>query len=184
LLTGAPLKFRISEIAEKEINYSSEENIAQFPPLVQAEKAGDCEFMAPLSIQLNVKKEYDHIRVKGAVDTLVQQTCSRCLTKHPVDIASSFTLIFTKSAPDYQDEEVELSEEDLVSVVYAGDEIDLSEQIVEQVLLELPLKPLCNEACKGLCSTCGTNLNNDMCGCSQEYASISFSALKNFKAKQ
>jgi len=178
------LKFHVSEITDKEKHFTSEEIASSFASLVEAEKAGFCHFVAPLSVDLSLKREFDHIRVKGSVDTMVQQTCSRCLTIHTTDILCKFTLIFTRSMPDYQDEEVELSEEDLVSVVYSNDEIDVTDQIVEQVLLELPVKPLCSETCKGLCFTCGTNLNNEMCGCSQEHASISFSALKNFKAKQ
>jgi uncharacterized protein len=70
---------------------------------------------------------------------------------------------------------------DLLSSSYSGDEIDLTHEIEEQIAMEIPLKPLCNEECKGLCHECGADLNTSTCSCSKEPVSLTFSALKNFK---
>ena len=51
---------------------------------------------------------------------------------------------------------------------YEGDRLDLGEVIREQVLLGLPLKPLCREDCQGLCPRCGKNRNAGPCGCTPE----------------
>ena len=48
---------------------------------------------------------------------------------------------------------------------YDGDRLDLGEVVREQVLLALPLKPLCREDCRGLCPRCGQNRNLGPCGC-------------------
>jgi uncharacterized protein len=65
--------------------------------------------------------------------------------------------------------------------VYSGDEIDLSHEIEEQVAMEIPMKPLCSEGCKGLCPACGADLNKETCGCPDDHGNLAFSALKNFK---
>ena len=83
-----------------------------------------------------------------------------------------------------QDEEIELSEIDLVSVTYRGDEIDLIPEVDEQIVMELPLKPLCSEQCRGLCSNCGTDLNVADCGCHRGVSSLNFGALKDLKINQ
>ena len=46
-----------------------------------------------------------------------------------------------------------------------ADEIDILPFINESIQLSLPMKILCEEACKGLCSQCGTNLNLEICKC-------------------
>ena len=51
---------------------------------------------------------------------------------------------------------------------YQGDRLDLGEVVREQVLLGLPLKPLCREDCQGLCPRCGKNRNAGPCGCTPE----------------
>ena len=61
--------------------------------------------------------------------------------------------------------------------------IDLVPLIVAALLLEVPLVPLCDDDCKGLCPQCGANLNEGPCGCSRDEADVEaspFAALKNF----
>ena len=58
---------------------------------------------------------------------------------------------------------------------------DVSPEIVDHVLMELPIKPLCSDACRGLCPNCGADLNVSLCNCSEQGSSLAFSALKNLK---
>jgi uncharacterized protein len=62
--------------------------------------------------------------------------------------------------------------------VYDGKEIDLGEAIREQILLALPPAPLCREDCKGLCATCGKDLNEGECGCDRAVHDPRWDALK------
>lgn len=62
--------------------------------------------------------------------------------------------------------------------VYDGKEIDLGEAIREQILLALPPAPVCREDCKGLCATCGKDLNEGECGCSRAVHDPRWDALK------
>jgi uncharacterized protein len=67
------------------------------------------------------------------------------------------------------DEEVGLEEEDLEVVFVADGELDLAELAAEQILLGLPMRWVCNEACRGLCPQCGANRNQEnACTCEPE----------------
>jgi uncharacterized protein len=63
--------------------------------------------------------------------------------------------------------EGEAPDEDEETYPLVGEQIDLEPLVCDALLLELPIAPLCREDCKGLCVTCGANLNDGPCGCGQ-----------------
>ena len=181
---GNILKIRVDEIKDKVIDLSAIEDVADFPELAALQESGECVFPGPLRVQLNVAREYDHIRAHGRVATTVRLGCSRCLSEYDAEIDTPFTVFYLPAAGPSQDEEVELTEEDLVSATYTGDEIDFAREISAQVLTEIPFKPLCKEDCKGLCPVCGTDLNETACGCRDESSGFKFGGLKNLKLEK
>ena len=66
-------------------------------------------------------------------------------------------------------EDSAIEEEDLETSYYRDDQIDLNELLREQFYLALPMKPLCQDGCRGLCPQCGTNLNQGACDCAPEW---------------
>jgi uncharacterized protein len=56
--------------------------------------------------------------------------------------------------------------------------LDLGELLREQFLLALPMKPLCDDGCRGLCPECGANLNRTPCGCAPTWEDPRLAALK------
>jgi uncharacterized protein len=175
------LKIRLNDIKDKPIELVGEEPVEDYPTLTQMQAAGECEFLAPLRLQLTVTKEHDHLRVHGQVATTVRLSCSRCLTEYATAIDSPFTVFYTKASEGPQDEEIELTEEDLVAATFVGEEIDFTPVIGEQVIMSVPLKPLCKEECLGLCSNCGADLNTAPCDCDRAVVNLKFSALQNLK---
>ena len=178
------MKIRVDQLKDKPRNLSAVEEVSVYPTLAVVEESGECTFLGPLSVELVAAKEFDHIRVEGRVETRVRLACSRCLAEYEMDIASPFTIFYVSSTDVSKDEEVELAEQDLISVAFDGDEIDFTNEIAEQVLMEIPFKPLCSEDCKGLCAHCGVDLNEAGCNCEQLQTNIKFSVLNNFKAKK
>ena len=179
------MKIRIDEIRDKIIDLSVIEDVADYPVLKALQESGECTFLGPLRVQLSVAREYDHIRAHGRVATAVHLGCSRCLSEFDAEIDSPFTFFYMPAAAGVsQDEEVELTEEDLVSATYEGDEIDFAREISELVLTEIPIKPLCTEDCKGLCPVCGTDLNETECGCADDLFNCKFGALKNLRVEK
>jgi len=177
------VKIRVADITEKIKAIETVEEVASFPTLLESQAAGECQYLSPVKVSLGVVREYDHIRVHGTVGTKVGLLCSRCLSEFIADLSSTFTIFYTKAVADQAEDEVELGELELISAPYSGDEIDFTNEIAEQILLEIPYKPLCSEECHGLCASCGTDLNNSDCTCSSNAASMAFSSLKGLKVK-
>jgi uncharacterized protein len=177
------MKIRVEGLSEKPLALAGKEPIAGFPALVELQEDGECIFLEPLQLDITAEKEFDHIRVRGRVGTRARFSCSRCLAEFETDVVSEFTVFYSKATDIDLEEEVALAEEDLVSAPYDGDYIDFSREIEEQVLLGIPIKPLCREDCLGLCATCGADLNTGECGCNLSGTGFTFSALKDFTVK-
>ena len=148
------------------------------------EKAGECTFTEPVRTEVSAIWEYDHVRATGTVASSLRLTCSRCLTEYDLPISSAFTIFYTEAKGEELDEEVELSDEDLISATYSGEEIVLDPEVVEQVMMEVPYKPLCSESCRGLCPECGADLNAGECGCDRGGINLKMAALKKIKIEK
>ena len=91
--------------------------------------------------------------------------CQRCLAAVTEPVAEELELLVLRHEPGAEDEERELEEKDLGVQVVDGDELDLGPILLEQVQLNVPMRPLCREECAGLCPTCGADLNQGPCRC-------------------
>jgi uncharacterized protein len=114
------------------------------------------------------------IRIAGKLDTTVETACSRCLEPATFHVSKPFDLFFRErdEAMFDEDEEVELAEKDTRTAFFTGTKLAIGDILREQILLALPMKALCKVDCKGLCPTCGTNLNSGSCRCpAQEFSS-------------
>ena len=111
------------------------------------------------------------LHLRGRLDGTIEIDCARCLERYGVTFGQELDLFYLPRAagqPEAQEEEVELSDRDVVVGYYENDHLDLGEVVREQILLGLPLKPLCREDCRGLCPGCGKNRNAGPCGCTPE----------------
>ena len=120
------------------------------------------DFAEPLSWQVDVTNTGDALLVTGTVEGEARTSCARCVDdfSFPVtgEVEGYFVLGADKEAPeDMDDDEFDVLPEDNV--------IDLEPLLNAALLLEFPLVPLCDDECKGLCPTCGANLNKGPCGC-------------------
>lgn len=108
------------------------------------------------------------VHVRGTLSTRVRVDCGRCLERYAVPIEQEIDLFYLpreKERPQDEEEEVELTDRDVVVGYHDGGQLDLGEVVREQVFLSLPLKRLCRDECRGLCPTCGKNRNAGDCGC-------------------
>ena len=143
----------------------------------------DILFRRPVAGRVRVYRLHGEVFVSGALETGVEQTCCRCLEPFelPVEAAVAYTF---QPATDSLPEEQELKEEDTRICYYTSGEIDLSQVVIEQVLLSIPMKPICSSECKGLCPQCGSNRNLDACGCEEKRVDPRFGALEKFKVEK
>lgn len=180
------MKIRIDHIKEKPTLLAVQEPVEVFPVLLQMQADGECVFCGPVTAEVSVGREFDHIKATGRVRVPVELSCSRCLVSYRSDIDSSFRIIFRKETARQSEveDETELCDDDLIASTYSGDEIDFAHELEEQVAMGIPLKPLCDEGCKGLCPSCGADLNSTGCSCPKDPVSLKFSALKDFKVSR
>lgn len=93
--------------------------------------------------------------------------CSRCLEPYPVTIRGEidFSIIETAGGAGLDREAIA---DTTVVVPVGASPVDITDPVREAILLELPLKPLCRESCRGLCPYCGINRNEQQCNCTME----------------
>jgi uncharacterized protein len=144
--------------------------------------ADDVRVASPVSLAFEVFKDKDTFRLVGRTRTTLALTCSRCLEPMTVPVDTSFDLRYQPhSAAAGAKSEQEIEEDELTTAFYENDEIDLEQLMREQFLLALPMKPLCSQACHGLCAICGTNLNRGTCNCKPEWEDPRLAALKQLQ---
>ena len=80
-------------------------------------------------------------------------------------------------------EEFSLIYTDLDVGFYHGQQLDVAALISEQVVLEVPMKPVCKEQCGGLCDQCGMDLNEGSCDCQRRSVDPRLVALEELKKR-
>ena len=116
--------------------------------------------------------------VGGHVRTGLQLECSRCLDEFDVPVEAEFQLRYMPRSETSDEAEREIGEDALATSVYEDDSLDVIDMLREQFQLALPMKPLCRDACEGLCPQCGANLNRTVCGCEPEWEDPRLAPLK------
>jgi uncharacterized protein len=125
--------------------------------------------------------EEDSVHVRGSLSARLGLQCGRCLEPFDLPVDQELDLFYLRrqrADPAEEEDEVELSDRDMVVAYYKGDILDLGEMVREQFFLALPLKRLCREDCRGLCLTCGANRNVKKCDCPPEAATTPFGSLR------
>ena len=107
--------------------------------------------VAPVELRLNLHKDKAKVRLTGTVKTTVEVDCSRCLEGFQVPIASTFDVQYLPATAAPADPDREVDEQELDTAFYQDGVIDLRQLVREQIFLMLPMKPLCQESCAGLC---------------------------------
>lgn len=120
---------------------------------------GKCRILSPVKVKYEIFSDEDTIILNGTVKTKIEHPCVRCLKPVELEINGKIEAIYLpKSEMKYLKKEEELEELEN-TIYYSGEELDLTDRIIEAIILEIPMKVLCSEDCKGLCPVCGINLN-------------------------
>lgn len=145
----------------------------------------EVRFDEPFAGEAEIWNAGDRLLVKVDLSGEASLVCGRCLGEFTEPLDVSFEEEFVEVAGDGRSEETEEDESERTVSFYTGDEIDLTEPLRENILLELPIKPLCDVDCKGLCPTCGTNLNEGGCTCEGDPEAVDprLAALKDLLRK-
>jgi uncharacterized protein len=148
------MKIIISEIPDEGLDLDLQETV-QFD-----------DSLSLVQAHLRVTKVGTEVVVNGSIETDVELQCSRCLKDFRSMLTIPFEAIYHPLEHLKGEDKHELKVDELDMGFYSQDELDLLDLIKEQIMLSLPMKPLCNELCKGICLQCGADLNTGTCSCS------------------
>ncbi len=129
------------------------------------------------------------IIVRGSLFATLDVECGRCLRHFAIELKAEIAEQHKYRLSHFSVDEGEL-EEDPVEMeqetpeLWEGNLFDLGELIRQTILAELPIRPLCDEQCKGLCPKCGLNYNEGQCNCIHDNADTPFTALGDLLKKK
>ena len=150
------MKITISKIPEQGMSVEGTEP----PELLTMEPGAEFRAAGPLICDLYVQVLDGALLVRGTVSASMEARCARCTQIFSTTVGDSGFL------RDYSD-------------ILEMEEVDISEDLRETIILSLPHFPLCDEGCKGLCAHCGKDLNEGPCGCPDGNENGAWEALDN-----
>ena len=118
-------------------------------------------FPKPLHVEAEAQKTESEIVLHGTVTTGILYTCARCLENFERKFEADFHQIFS----------------------FDQEFFDISNEIREAVFIDLPIKSVCRDDCKGLCPTCGVSRNVVSCRCEEAPRNTALSNLRQFPFK-
>ncbi len=147
------MKINISNLSEGVHEYNFEES----PSSIKLDE----RFSKPVLVQVELEKRRRQLFLTGHVKTSGRFVCDRCLDDFDSDINIDYRMTYVYEAHDAG----EVDKDELTVIQTSTNEIDIGEDVMEYIVLAVPLKLLCKENCAGLCGTCGANLNRETCNC-------------------
>ncbi|AWZ48702.1 hypothetical protein C3495_07700 [Clostridiaceae bacterium 14S0207] len=117
----------------------------------------DMKYLSPISLNGSFRRKGEQFFFKAKYDTVLNFTCSRCLKEFPQEFHLELNETYSRNPESEEIRKIE------------GNSVDLYELIEESLFLNIPIQRLCKESCKGLCPSCGINLNKNICKCNLNF---------------
>jgi uncharacterized protein len=171
------MRIRVDEIPEsgRLLHFHWDEQ--RFRQLLSPDDPFELGLERPLNVDLEIHRHPDHIKIEGSIEAVLTLDCHRCLSRFTRPFSEPVDIVLVKERAETESEELELQWEDQDYDFFDGEVIEIDHLVVEQVFLALPVKVLCSESCKGLCSGCGANLNEEPCKCAKPAKASPFDKL-------
>lgn len=112
-----------------------------------------CNFSSPISVKGRIYNKAGVVYLKYNLSFSMNSQCDRCLKEMDIPYSFDCDHIVVSSVSGDNDE----------YIVADGENLELNEIAVTDMLLQIPTKTLCSEDCKGLCMVCGADLNEGDC---------------------
>ena len=126
----------------------------------------------PVKVSGSAVKVEGGIAVKGTGSFSAETPCDRCLKPVNMDFTFDFDEIFLHNREKSGGEKESF-------IINGRDNIDLDALVKESVVSVIPMKVVCSDDCKGICPTCGKNLNFEVCECDNSYINPKFESLRS-----
>ena len=141
----------------------------------------ELQLLEPINVSGRIRRKDNEVDLRGKLHTKVAIPCGRCLksVEFPIDV--EFAERFTPAVSWKNEEQHELSEDDLNLAAFDGQSIELDDLVREEIVHALPGHVLCDEACRGLCPQCGGDLNVNACDCETKQIDSRWEKLRDLK---
>jgi DUF177 domain-containing protein len=125
--------------------------------------------ISPLELTGTLSYVAPNYLFEGRLEARGTVCCDRCLTPVEIGLEGGIDLL-VRAARGAGGERGEhgLEADELGQLEVAGETLDTRPLAIEQLQLELPVKPLCRDDCAGLCPVCGADRNREQCDCAEE----------------
>ena len=162
----------------------SEGKHIQLQPELELDKIsfqmGDYPILEKTPVELEITNTGNKVlELKGIGSVTVGIPCDRCLEQVAVKIPYEIEQKLDMKKSDTERVQ-DLDENDYLT----GMDLDVDRLVYLEVLMSWPLKVLCREDCKGICSRCGKNLNKGSCGCAEEPKDPRMAAISDIFSKK
>lgn len=141
----------------------------------------EARLLKPVEVQGRVTRGNAEAEVRGELHAKAAVQCGRCLKPVDLPIDVKFAERFVPAVSWRDEEQHELQEDELNISVLDGEGIELDDLVKEEILLAIPGHVLCQEQCRGLCPTCGSDLNVASCNCETKTVDARWEALRNLR---
>lgn len=141
--------------------------------------------LEPLRAEFTVFVQDDGVLIRGSVTGKVALPCTRCAEDSVISVDQAVDTYEPFPSDDEGEDALEVDQE-LLRYAPSGQgiEMNLAALAWEEFLLALPMKPLCEPACKGLCPQCGINRNTASCSCETDAADPRMAPLRGLKVER
>lgn len=162
------MKIDVSELFRKKVAEKNIDLILTTEDLINLSK--DFEIGSEVKVEGIVSLAGDILHFDGHIKCNVLLHCARCTEKFTYAVDAIVNEEFSRDSENEDDN----------IIFIEGDKLDITDIIERNILLTLPMKPLCSESCKGLCQSCGANLNINTCNCDNIDVDPRLAQLKDF----
>ena len=131
------MKIHVSRIPEEGLT-----DHATYNPAPLDMERDDVHLTEPFEVDAFITKTDGELVVKAAIRCPLRYTCSRCLEEFDSTVTADALFHYS---------------------VQPAEVVDITDEVRQEVILGYPMFPICQPDCKGLCSTCGQNLNHGTC---------------------
>lgn len=141
-------------------------------------------FADKIRASLDITNCDTEIIIEGKINTLLILTCSRCLEPFVYNLSANLRLECRNLSRLHRPSEIEAEAKESDEIKYFVEEdnyLDITQEVKESVIVNLPMKPLCKPDCRGICPVCGKNRNYEDCSCQKEDIDPRLAILKNWQ---
>ncbi len=152
-------------------------------PSISAESLGRSELqgLSGISWSGRVARDLAGYRLEARLSYRQTLICTRCLAPLTRTVEDDIELAIETNTTEPLLGEHELRAEDFKTVFLEGTELDTTPILMEQLQLNIPMKPLCREDCAGLCPQCGADRNEQPCDCADSDFDPRWQALERWR---